>query len=55
MAMHWYVVKAISGRENKARDTIVQKVRQAGLSETWLLFGARRARYRSKASRQGDH
>lgn len=33
MAMHWYVVKAISGRENKARDTIVQKVRQAGLTD----------------------
>lgn len=33
MAMHWFVVKAISGRENKARDTIVTKVRQAGFSE----------------------
>lgn len=33
MAMHWFVVKAISGRENKARDTIEMKVRQAGMSE----------------------
>ena len=38
MAMHWYVVKAISGRENKARDTIVQKVRQAGLSDNLGRF-----------------
>ncbi|TVR11065.1 MAG: transcription termination/antitermination factor NusG [Planctomycetota bacterium] len=33
MAMHWYVVKAISGRENKCRDAIVTKARQAGKSE----------------------
>lgn len=33
MAMHWYVVKAISGRENKCRDTIVTKTRQAGKAE----------------------
>jgi transcriptional antiterminator NusG len=33
MAFRWYVIKAISGRENKARDTILNQVRLQDLGE----------------------
>ena len=33
MAMKWYVVHTYSGHENKARLSLIERVRQAGLSE----------------------
>lgn len=33
MPMLWYVIKAVSGRENRARDLITSHLRQAGLEE----------------------
>lgn len=33
MSKRWYVVKAVSGREDKCREQILYKIRQAGLQE----------------------
>lgn len=33
MALRWYTIKAVSGRENKARDDVLNHVRLAGMSD----------------------
>jgi len=33
MSKHWYVIKAVSGRENRARETVNAKLKALGLQE----------------------